>query len=100
MPTFGISSTFGLTPPDGYEQEASEELSVEVATIKDKDGKVVEAMAKPLVTKTVTIRTKGAADLTNVHQGSISGTLVVTSSKVSQTNDDFSTSEITGNSYA
>jgi hypothetical protein len=94
MPTFGISSTFGLTPPDGYE------LSVEVATIKDKDGKVVEAMAKPLVTKTVTIRTKGAADLTNVHQGSISGTLVVTSSKVSQTNDDFSTSEITGNSYA
>lgn len=100
MPTFGVASTFGLTPPNGYVQESSSEESVEVATIKNATGATVEAIAKPMTTKTVTVRTKGEADLVAVHTGAIAGSLVVTSAKVSQTNDDFSTSEITGQQFS
>ena len=100
MPTFGVASTFGLSAPNGYVQESSSEYTREVATIKDADGDIVEAIAKPLTTRTVMVRTKGEADLVAVHVGAIAGTLVVTSSKVTQSNDDFSTSEVTGNSYS
>ena len=100
MPAFGVTSTFGLTPPGGYLQEASSEESCDVATIKDADGSYAVAQAKPLVTKTVTVRTKGEVDLVDVHTGSISGAIVVTSAKVSQSNDDFSTSEVTGTQYS
>lgn len=100
MATFGVASTFSLTPPQGYVQESSSEYSCEVATIRDSDGDIVEAIHKPLITRTVMIRTKGEVDLVPVHQGAISGTLVVTSSKVSESNDDFAMSEVTANSYA
>jgi hypothetical protein len=100
MPTFGVVSTFGLTAPEGYVQESSSEESVEVATIKNATGAIVEAIAKPLTTKTVMVRTKGAADLVAVHTGAIAGTLVVTSAKVSQSNDDFSTTEVTAQQFS
>jgi hypothetical protein len=48
----------------------------------------------------VNIRTKGQPDLVSVHTGQISGTIVVTSSKVSESNDDFATAEITGIKYS
>lgn len=99
MPTFGALSTFGLTSPGGYLQESSSEESVEVATIKNATGGYAEAMAKPMTTKTVTVRTKGEAALADVHTGSISGALVVTSAKVSESNDDFATAEVTGQQF-
>lgn len=68
--------------------------------IKNATGAIVEAIAKPLLTKTVTVRTKGEVDLLAVHTGAIAGTLVVTSAKVSQTNDDFSTSEVTAQQFS
>lgn len=100
MPTFGVLSTFGLTPPGGYLQESSSEESVEVATIKNATGGWAEAMAKPMTSKTVTVRTKGEADLVAVHTGAITGSLVVTSSKVSESNDDFATAEVTAQQFS
>lgn len=100
MPAFGVSSTFGLTAPDGYLQESSQETSCDVATIKGADGKIEEAMAKPLKTTTVSVKTKGQPDLVDVHSGAIAGTIVVTSAKVTESNDDFATAEITGTQYA
>lgn len=100
MPAFGVSSTFGLTAPNGYLQESSSEESCDVATIKGATGNYVEARAKPLVTKTVTVKTKGEPDLVDVHTGQITGTIVVTSAKVTESNDDFATAEITGTQYS
>jgi hypothetical protein len=100
MPAFGVSDTFGLTAPSGYIQESSQEEACDVATIKGATGNIEEAMAKPLTTTTVNIRTKGQPDLVSVHTGQISGTIVVTSSKVSESNDDFATAEITGIKYS
>jgi len=100
MPTFGVQSTFGLTPPDGYLQESSSESTVEVATIKGATGQIVEAIPKPMTSTTVNIRTKGSADLVAVYVGAISGSLVVTSSKVSESNDDFATAEVTAQSFS
>lgn len=100
MPAFGVADTFGLTAPSGYIQESTQDESCDVATIKSAAGAIVEAIAKPLRTTTVTIRTKGQPDLVDVHTGAIAGTIVVTSAKVSESNDDFATAEVTGIKYA
>lgn len=71
---------------------------MEVATIKNATGQVAEAIPKPRSTTTVTIKTKGEALLSTVVTGNFSA-LSITSSKFSQSNDDFSTSEITGTLY-
>lgn len=71
---------------------------MEVATIKNATGQVAEAIAKPRSTTTVNIKTKGEALLSTVVTGNFSA-LSITSSKFSQSNDDFSTSEITGTLY-
>jgi hypothetical protein len=59
----------------------------------------VEAINKPRSTTTVNVKTKGSAALSSVSSGSDFAGLTVTSSKYSQTNDDFSTSEVTGILY-
>ena len=98
MPNFGISSTFGLTAPAGYKQETSETVEVEAKTIRDETGKIVIAQPARVKTRTVTIRTKGEADLVDVSVKSFSG-LTITSSKVDETNNDFPTSEVTAIEY-
>lgn len=98
MASFGVTSTFGLTAPSGYLQSSEESVDVEVATIKNATGQVVEAIPKPRSTTTVNIKTKGDASLSTVVTGNFSA-LAITSSKFSQSNDDFSTSEITGTLY-
>lgn len=96
MATFGVESTFGLTPPTGSFTQSSERTKeVETATIKGATGRVVLAQAKPRNKTTVTVRSKGVATLSTVAIGNFTQ-LTVTSSKYSETNDDFPTSEITG----
>lgn len=94
MPISFGAVTFGVTAPSGYLQESSQEKSVELATIRDLDGQTSVVIAKPRMTTTTTVKTKGEPDLDAVSEGIMSGAKV-TSSKVSETNDDFATSETT-----
>jgi hypothetical protein len=94
MPVSFGAVTFGVTAPSGYLQESSKETAVELATIRDADGQTVLVQAKPRSTTTTTVKTKGEDDLLAVPEGAFSGAKL-TNSKVSQTNDDFSTSEAT-----
>jgi hypothetical protein len=96
MATFGVTDTFGLTAPTGFLQSSEKTQEVETATIKGATGQVEEARAKPRSKTTVTVRCKGTAVLSTVPSGQNFTTLTVTSSKFSETNDDFPTSEITG----
>lgn len=99
MAAFGVSTTFGVTAPAGYLQSSEQSVAVEVATIKNATGQVVEAIHKPRSTTTVTVKTKGTAALSSVVTGDFSG-MSITSSKYSQTNDNFGTSEVVGTLYA
>lgn len=94
MPVSFGAVTFSVTAPSGYVQESSQETVVELATIREANGKTVLVQAKPRSTTTTTVKTKGEDDLLAVPEGLFSGAKL-TSSKVSQTNDDFSTSEAT-----
>lgn len=92
--TFGADS-FGVTKPAGYLQESSEDQTIEIATIRNEIGKTLVAQAKPRSQTITTVKTKSdAALLTVPTSGEFTGA-TVTSSKMSQTNDDFSTSEAT-----
>jgi hypothetical protein len=75
-------------------QESTQETVVELATIRDSNGQTVVVQPKPRSTTTTTVKTKGEADLLSVPEGAFSGAKL-TGSKVSETNDDFSTSEAT-----
>jgi len=94
MPVSFGAVTFGVTAPSGYLQESSQETVVELATIRDADGQTVIVQAKPRSTSTTTVKTKGEDDLLAVPEGAFTGAKL-TGSKVSQTNDDFSTAEAT-----
>jgi hypothetical protein len=98
MPTFG-ASTLGGTAPSGYLQESTKEVTIEVATIREAAGAIKVATVKPRSITTINVKTKGESTLTpTVTLGSF--TSAVTSSKVSQTNDDYSTAETTLTTYA
>jgi hypothetical protein len=77
-------------------QSSEKTQEVETATIKGATGQIEEAQAKPRSKTTVTVRCKGSAVLSAVPAGQDFSTLTITSSKFSETNDDFPTSEITG----
>jgi hypothetical protein len=94
MPVSFGAVTFGVTAPSGYLQESTLETVVELATIRDADGQTVIVQAKPRSTSTTTVKTKGEDDLLAVPEGAFTGAKL-TGSKVSQTNDDFSTAEAT-----
>lgn len=94
MPVSFGAVLFGVTAPSGYLQESSVESVVELATIRDADGQTVVSQAKPRSTSTIIVKTKGEANLLAVPEGGFSG-VKLTGSKISQTNDDFSTSEAT-----
>jgi hypothetical protein len=99
MPVSFGAVTFGVSAPSGYLQESTQETVVELATIRDSDGQTVIVQAKPRSTTTTTVKTKGEADLDTVPEGGFSGAKI-TSSKVSETNDDFATSETTYTLFA
>jgi hypothetical protein len=94
MPVSFGAVAFGVTAPSGYLQESTLETVVELATIRDVDGQTILVQPKPRSTSTTTVKTKGEDDLLAVPEGGFSGAKL-TGSKVSQTNDDFSTSEAT-----
>ena len=99
MPVSFGAVTFGLTAPSGYLQESSQEIVVELVTIRDADGQTVVSQAKQRSTTTTTVKTKGEADLLTVPEGAFSGAKL-TGSKVSETNDDFATAEATYTLFA
>lgn len=92
MPSFGAVS-FGGSEPSGYIQDSSKDITVEVATIRAANGNTVIAQPKPRQMTTITVNTKGEADLVATDSGST--TSFVSESKVSETNDDFATSSAT-----
>lgn len=94
MPVSFGATAFGVTPPSGYLQESTQETAVELATIRDAEGQVTVVQVKPRSTTTTTVKTKGEPDLDVVPEGNFTGAKL-TSSKVSETNDDFSTAENT-----
>jgi hypothetical protein len=96
MATFGVTSTFGITPPTGsFTQSSERTVEVETATIKGTTGRVVVAQAKPRTKTTVTVRSKGETGLSSISVADFSS-LTITSSKYSETNDDFATQETVG----
>jgi len=99
MPAFGVADTFGVSAPSGYVQSSESSTDVEVSTIKNATGQIVEAIKKPRTLQTVNVKTKGSATLSTIAVGDFSG-MTITSSKYSETNDDFGTSEVTGSLYA
>jgi hypothetical protein len=98
--TFGITDNFGgSAPTGGWRQESSEEQTVEVATIRNETGVTVVAQPKGVVTTTVMIRSKGDVSVGTLPSvGAFSG-FKVTSAKISESNDDFRTAEITAVKY-
>jgi DnaJ-class molecular chaperone len=99
--TFGVTDTYGqIIPTGGYAQTVEDSSTVEVATIKDETGQVKVAQAKPRKMQTVTIKSKGVASLSTVVNGDMGSSLAITGAKFSQTNDDFSTSEVTLTLYS
>lgn len=92
--TFGADA-FGVTPPSGYLQESSEDKTIELATIRDETGATKIAQVKPRSQTITTVKTKSNAVLLTVPTTGEFSDATVTSAKMSQTNDDFSTSEAT-----
>ena len=96
MATFGVTSTYGITPPTGsFTQSSERTVEVETATIKGTTGRVVVAQAKPRTKTTVTVRSKGETGLSSISVADFSS-LTITSSKYSETKDDFATQETVG----
>jgi len=91
--TFGATA-FGVTLPSGYLQESSKEKTVELATIRGAEGTTEVVQVKPRSTTTVTVKTKGEPNLLAVAEGVMSAGKL-TSSKVSESNDDFAVAEAT-----
>jgi len=97
---FGVNNYFsGTAPSAGCVQESSLELACEVATIKGPNGQTRQAQAKPLVTGTVTIKSKGSAVLAYIGSNQDMSAMTITSTKYTESNNDFPTSEVTSTFY-
>jgi hypothetical protein len=99
---FATISLFGATnSAGGYLQESSEETSIEIATCKDQTGVTKVAVPKGMKTTTVTLKGKGTYTSFAVARNTdVGATAVITSAKVTETNDDFADYEITYQSFA
>ena len=98
--TFGVTDLFDLAAPDGgVVEETSSEDSVDAATIRDQTGTTCRAIAKPMITTTVTMKGRGLS-LAPLVAGDLSGSVTVISRKNTETNDDFPTFEETGKAYS
>jgi len=98
MPLNFGADALGSTPPSGYLQESSLEETQEQATIRNADGRIVVAIAKPRSIITTNLTTKGEVSFLNVPMGDFAGN-TRTASKVSETNDDFAVSTATYTLY-
>lgn len=83
------------TKPAGYLQDSTRDVTIETATIRDDQGAIVHAIAKPRQLTTITVKTKGEFSLMNITMGDHGSSQFINSAKVSETNDDFSVSEVT-----
>jgi len=93
---FGVVAEWGEQRTAGYCQEVSRDISAEIVTIRGADGKVAVASVKPRTVTTITAKMKGASQLLPIVVGTKNtGVAFLTSSKISETNDDFATSETT-----
>lgn len=98
--SFGVTDQFGGTAPSGGWVQSSESTETcEVATIRDETGKTIAAQAKGVATKVVVIKSKGDVSVTAPSIGNV-GSGKVTSAKITESNDDFSTAEVTFTSYS
>lgn len=95
MPLTWGALDFGATAPNGFLQDSSEDTSIETATIRNSEGAIVHAIAKPRQLTTTTLKTKGEFSLLVVSLGDFGSQQFISSAKVSETNDDFSVSEVT-----
>lgn len=93
---FATINLFGVTDPAaGYLQETSEEKSIEVATCKDATGVTKLAIPKGVVTTTTTLKGKGTFTPAVSRNPSVGSSAVITSAKVSETNEEFPDYEVT-----
>jgi len=93
---FATVLLFGVTDPAaGYLQETSSEKTVEVATCKDTTGVTKLAVPKGVVTETISLKGKGTYAPSVARNTSVGATAVITSAKVSESNDDFPDYEVT-----
>jgi hypothetical protein len=98
--SFGVTEDWGEERTAGYCQEISRDISAEIVTIRGSNGRVVVATNKPRTVTTITAKMKGASQLLSLVMGTKnSGVAFLTSSKISETNDDFATSETTVTIY-
>lgn len=98
---FATINLFGVTDPAaGFLQETSQEKSVEVATCKDASGVTKLAVPKGVVTTTVTLKGKGTYTPSVARNTSVGASAVITSGKISESNEDFPDYEITYQQFA
>lgn len=96
---FGVTSNLGGTAPTGgYIQSVEKTETCEVATIRNMTGITVVAQPKGVKTTQVVIQSKGDVSITTATAGDF-GAGKVTSTKVSESNDDFRTGEVTFTKY-
>lgn len=100
--TLGITSDWDLAKPTGsVVEEQTREKSLEIKTIRNESGVTCQAQPSAMTSTVVSIKGRGAFDLSTVAGGSLtSGELKVKSAKNTQVNDDFPSFEATGVSYA
>ena len=98
--TFGVTNSRGLSPEDGFVGQSSEDSTVDVVTLRDQQGITVQAEPKKLITRTITISGKGTSNLAQVTGGSVTvGTAMISSVKITESNDDFPEFEIQATTY-
>lgn len=99
--TFAVSNITDLTAPaGGYINETSVDEGIDVAEVRDEQGKVVIAKPKKLVTVTHTIKGKGDPGLASVVAGGFTeDTVKIIEVKGTESQDDFPDFEITGRAF-
>src|SRR4051812_47632004 len=98
--TFGLTNDTGLTPPaGGIIQECSSESETNVKTIRNEIGVTVAAVTDKMVKTTHQIKGKGAGMAAVAAAAITPGVTQITSSKSTESNEDFPEFEVTGVSY-
>jgi len=100
----GISSLSSLisTPSGCVLNEVSKDISKEIKTIKNSSGVTIQAGLVPMTTTKISAKGKGIAPLSSVAATSsiTSGTIVVVSVSVDESNTDFPGWSIEANSWS
>lgn len=97
---FGVTDQFGgTTPTGGYLQSSEKTETCEVATIRAANGTTVVAQPKGVKTTVVVLKSKGDVSITAPGTGDF-GSGRVTSAKITESNDDFRSAEVTFTSYS